>query len=79
MPLTAEQIERRFQIAAGIFVYAHDFHSGQRSRLYRIMSRMQMKLTDSGWRAIRCAKCDPHGDYKIAREVYFKLKKRQAE
>ena len=68
-----------FDTLAGIYVYAIDHHTGQDSRLYRIMSRINARLTDNAIRAIRNGKHDPSGEWESARIVYRTLKRRKAQ
>ena len=44
-----------FDKLAGIYVYCMDYHNGQWSRLYRLMSRigLRLKLTDSAIKGIQ--------------------------
>lgn len=67
-----------FETLAGIYVYAADNHSGMGSRLYRLMSRIDMRLGDSAWRAIRDISADPYGDWDRARDAYATLTARGA-
>jgi hypothetical protein len=71
--------DSQFQFRAGLFAYCHDFHSGQSSRLYRVMSKLNMRLSDAAWRKIRCGKCDPNGEMTAARTVYNQLKRKGAQ
>lgn len=64
-----------FDTLAGIYVYAADHHGGQWSRLYRLMSRINMRLPDSAWHAIRDGG-DP--DWEHAHDVYRHLAARNA-
>ena len=68
-----------FETLAGIYVYCADYHGGQWSRLYRLMSRIRMRLTDSAWKAIRHGRDDPANEWEAARCVYRKLKRRKAQ
>ena len=68
-----------FDTMAGIYVYCADYHSGQWSRLYRLMSRIRIHLTDSAWAAIRRGRDDPNNEWEAARRVYRKLKRRKAQ
>jgi hypothetical protein len=67
-----------FEKLAGIYVYCADFHEGQWSRLYRLMSRIRIRLSDSAWKGIRRGKDDPHGEWEESRRVYRQLKRRKA-
>ena len=68
-----------FDTLAGIYVYAMDYHTGQGSRLYRLMCRIQASLPDRVIAAIRRGKDDPHGEWEQARRVYRELKRRRAQ
>jgi hypothetical protein len=68
-----------FETVAGIYVYCADYHGGQWSRLYRLMSRIRMTLPDSAWKAIRHGRDDRSGEWEQARKVYRTLKRRKAE
>lgn len=78
-----------FDTLAGIYVYCMDYHSGQNSRLYRLMSRIRARLSDDviyaiqGNRHTRNAHT-PHQhlhwqEWESARTVYRKLKRRKAQ
>jgi hypothetical protein len=67
-----------FDTLAGIYVYAMDYHTGQGSRLYRLMSRIRANLSDRTIAAIRRGKDDPSGEWEAARLVYRRLKRRGA-
>ena len=65
-----------FDKLAGIYVYCMDYHEGQWSRLYRILSRISKKelnLRDSSIEEVRT------GDWEEAHEVYQHLKERNAQ
>ena len=68
-----------FEKLAGVFVYCHDFHSGQGSRLYRLQSRIRMRLSDSAWKAIRRGRDDRNNEWEASRRVYRHLKRRRAQ
>ena len=68
-----------FEKLAGVYVYCMDYHGGQWSRLYRLMSRIQMRLSDNAIAAIRRGKFDTSGEWEESRKVYRHLKRRQAE
>lgn len=65
---------------AGIYVYCADYHSGQGSRLYRLLCRIgrRLRLSDSAWAAIRHGKDDRDDAWESARRVYRALKRRRA-
>ena len=65
-----------FDTLAGIYAYAMDYHTGQGSRLYRIMSRIRATLSDRAIAAIRRGKDDPKGEWEQARCVYRRLKRK---
>ena len=52
-----------FDTLAGLYVYAMDYHTGQGSRLYRIMSRIRATLLDRAIAAIRRGTDDPNGEW----------------
>ncbi len=71
---------------AGIYTYAMDHHSGQWSRLYRLMSRIRFNAPDHVFTAIQGNRhsrgniSDATWDkWEGARAVYRKLKRRKAE
>jgi len=72
-----------FDKLAGIYVYCMNYHTGQWSRLYRIMSRIsgfyKLRLKDSIIHAIEDKECDPYNDYSIARDIYETLIKNHEE
>lgn len=68
-----------FEKLAGIFVYCADFHSGQNSRLYRLMCKCYMRLSDNAWAAIRHGKHDPNNEWETSRIIYRTLKRRKAQ
>lgn len=68
-----------FEKMAGIYVYCNDYHTGQWSRLYRLQSRMRMRLSDSAWKAIRNGRNDPNNEWEESRRVYRSLKRRKAQ
>jgi hypothetical protein len=45
--------ENKFQRLAGLAVYCEQYHSGQWSRLYRIMSRIRFTASDNALMAIQ--------------------------
>ncbi len=71
--------EKRFQTYAGIYVYCMDYHGGQWTRLYRLLSRISrvLKLADSQIKEIRNPLID--SDLDLAQSVYWKLKNRKAK
>ena len=68
-----------FEKLAGVFVYCNDFHSGQGSRLYRLQSRIRMRLSDSAWKAIRRGRDDRNNEWEASGRVYRHLKRRRAQ
>ena len=68
-----------FEKLAGVFVYCNDFHFGQGSRLYRLQSRIRMRLSDSAWKAIRRGRDDRNNEWEASRRVYRHLKRRRAQ
>ena len=64
---------------AGVYVYCMDFHGGQWSRLYRLMSRIRITLRDSHIAAIRRGKDDKGNEWEESRRVYRHLKRRKAQ
>jgi hypothetical protein len=67
-----------YQRRAGVFVFCHDFYGGEKDPLYRILKSVsnRIKLSDADFRAIRCGKSDPAGNWVIARATYHVLKTR---
>jgi len=65
-----------FDFVAGLYVYLADHYNGQWSREYRILSRLNVRLSDSAWAGIRRGKDDPHGEWEQARTVYRELKRK---
>lgn len=65
-----------------LYVFCMDYHSGQWSRLYRILSKLgsqyRVSLGDSAIAAIRRGKDDPHGEWEQARVYYRQLKRKYA-
>lgn len=65
-----------FDKIAALYVFCANYHSGQNSRLYRILSRIAnrgIRLSDSAWCAIqdgtgRCA-----SEWEYARSIYLTL------
>lgn len=84
-----------FDTLAGIYVYAMDHHSGQWSRLYRLLSKIHAKFRRRsegigfGDKAIYAIQGNRHTkrevgsrcweEWEQARTVYRKLKRRRAE
>jgi len=68
-----------FEKLAGVFVYCNDFHSGQGSRLYRLQSRIRMRLSDSAWKAIRRGRDDRNNEWEASRRVHRHLRRRRAQ
>jgi hypothetical protein len=63
-----------FDFVAGLYVFCANYHRGQNSRLYRILSRLDVRLSDSAWRAIQSDDpADCPDDYFNARAVYQEL------
>lgn len=65
-----------------LYVFCMDYHSGQWSRLYRIMSRISsrgIQLSDGDEAAIRRGKDDPGNEWETARTYYRQLKRKYAE
>ena len=70
-----------FDTMAGLLVFCSDFHEGQDSRLYRILSRLtgphyRMHLSDNAWKAIRRGRDDLADEWQEARVVYRALKRK---
>jgi hypothetical protein len=63
----------------GLFVYAANYHSGQGSRLYRLLStitrRYQPKLTDCAWNGVAKGIGPAREEWTEAREVYRRAKR----
>ena len=68
-----------FEKLAGIYVYCMDHHTGQWSRLYRLLSKIRFNAPDRVYNAIRHEKHDPHCEWEEARKVYRHLKQRNAQ
>lgn len=77
-----------FETLAGIYTYAMDHHSGQWSRLYRLMSRIRFHAPDHVFTAIQgnrhlkreqAISDATWAEWERARQVYRKLKRRKAE
>jgi hypothetical protein len=64
--------------AFGLYVFCMDFHSGQSSRLYRILSKLRVSMPDSAIAAVRRGRDDPHGEWEQARIYYRELKRKYA-
>lgn len=68
-----------FDKLAGIYVFCANYHEGQNSRLYRIMSRIasrDIRLTDSAWAQIEASPTlneMENWDWFEARQVYQTL------
>jgi hypothetical protein len=62
----------------GLYVYASNYHSGQNSRLYRLLSRIEQRyrprLSDSAWKAISKGIGPARHEWYDAREVYRRAK-----
>lgn len=65
-----------------LYVFCMDYHSGQWSRLYRILSKLgsqyRVSLRDSHIAAIRRGKDDPGNELETARTYYRELKRKYA-
>jgi hypothetical protein len=64
-----------FDKAAALYVFCADFHGGQNSRLYRIMSRLggkwyRLRLSNSAWDGIRDGGDE---EWEQAHEIYKTL------
>jgi hypothetical protein len=75
-----------FMTLAGIYCYAMDYHDGQDSRLYRLMSRINFNPTDGAIKAIAGNRHDRQNlgaqrweEWEDARAVYRQLKRRGAK
>ena len=66
-----------FEKAAALYVFCMNYHKGQWSREYRIMSKLvnkyKIKLTDSAIAAIQNDDHEDQGDWWEARNIYFQL------
>ena len=62
----------------GLYVYAASWHSGQTSRLYSLLSRIERqykpRLTDRAWIAIRKGIGPSRHEWTEARQVYRRAK-----
>lgn len=65
------------ETVAGIFVYCADYHRGQNSRLYQLLSRIELvyrpRLSDSAWKAIRSTEPVEDPACEQARQTYRRL------
>jgi hypothetical protein len=77
-----------FDTLAGIYTYAMDHHTGQWSRLYRLMSRIRFSAPDHVFTAIQGNRHSKRDDTRAAaswdewegaRRVYRTLKRRKAQ
>ncbi len=71
-----------FDFTFALYVFCMDYHSGQWSRLYRIMSRISsrgIRVTDHAVAAIRRGKDDPNGEWEQSRIYYRQLKRKYAK
>lgn len=68
--------------AFGLYVFCMDYHTGQWSRLYRILSKLstqyRVSLRDNHIAAIRRGKDDPGNEWEQARTYYRELKRKYA-
>lgn len=64
--------------AFGLYVFCMDYHSGQWSRLYRIMGKLKVRLTDNAINAIRRGRDDPGNEWEQSRIYYRQLKRKYA-
>lgn len=65
-----------FDFVAGLYVYLMDYHNGQWSREYRILSQLRVRLADRAIKGIQRGKHDPNGEWEQARIVYRELKRK---
>lgn len=77
-----------FETLAGIYTYVMDHHSGQWSRLYRLMPRINFHAPSRVYLAIqgnhhlkntRAISDATWAEWERSRQVYRKLKRRKAE
>ncbi len=66
--------------AFGLYVFCMDYHSGQWSRLYRIMCKLRVRLSDSAIKAIQGNRHDKTDkrqwdEWQEARTYYRQLKR----
>jgi hypothetical protein len=64
-----------------LYVFCSDYHGGQSSRLYRILSRVTsrgIRISDHAEAAIRRGKNDPDNEWEQARTYYRQLKRKYA-
>lgn len=63
----------------GMYVYCANWHSGQGSRLYRLLSRISTQyrpqLSDTAWKAIRKGIGPGKDEWSDANAVYRRLKR----
>jgi len=65
-----------FDFVAGLYVYCMNWHNGQWSREYRILSRLQIRLTDNAIYSIQNGRYDRNDEWEQARIVYRELKRK---
>lgn len=68
-----------FDFTFALYVFCMDYHGGQNSRLYRILSRITsrgIQIRDSHIAAIRRGKDDPGNEWEQARIYYRELKRK---
>ena len=64
-----------------LYVFCSDYHGGQSSRLYRILSRITsrgIRISDHAEAAIRRGKNDHNNEWEQARTYYRQLKRKYA-
>jgi len=63
---------------AALYVFCANYHEGQNSRLYRLMSRIAargIRLTDSAWHAIQDGDGRAAEEWSYARSIYQTLER----
>lgn len=71
-----------FDKLAALYVFCMSYHTGQSSRLYRLMSRIgsqyKLKLTDRAISIIQGDENDPNDEYYESRTIYCQLRLKYA-
>ena len=65
-----------FDLLGAVYVFCANYHSGQNSRLYRILSRISAKglhLSDNAWEAIQDGKGRAAEEWAYAHSLYLQL------
>lgn len=66
-----------FDLIAAVYVYCANYHSGQGSRLYALMSRIvrqyDPRISDNAWEAIADGKGRAREEWSYAHSLYMRL------